>query len=294
MGLTYNQVRELFLARSTGASFQSVLTVGHQNLYLHPRELRALRAEFGFERELRATPRFGDYADEFLRETLGVGALSVIDISDFEGATHLHDLNAPVPAELHDRFDAVIDGGSLEHVFNVPVALANLMRMTKTGGRLVVCTPANNLCGHGFYQFSPEFAYRALGESQGFVVRRVALIEAVFPGLELAPAKRAFDVVDPDEVKDRVTLVTRRPVELLMHGEKVKHVVEPFADPPQQSDYELRWREGRPHFAVDAPGSTLRSRVRRWVPPPLWRRMRGYRQRLSFSTRNGRFYQRIK
>ena len=31
------------------------------------------------------------------------------------------------------------------------------MALPKVGGDVYICTPANNLCGHGFYQFSPEF-----------------------------------------------------------------------------------------------------------------------------------------
>ena len=48
-----------------------------------------------------------------------------MDASAFEGANFVHDLNNPIPEELHCKYDAVVDGGTLEHVFNVPVAFAN-------------------------------------------------------------------------------------------------------------------------------------------------------------------------
>jgi hypothetical protein len=47
--------------------------------------------------------------------------------------------------------------------FNFPVALANAMKMAKIGGHFAARTPANNQCGHGFYQFSPGLFYRIIG-----------------------------------------------------------------------------------------------------------------------------------
>ena len=53
-------------------------------------------------------------------------------------------------------------------IFNFPVAIRNLMRMAKVGGQVFLTTPANNFCGHGFYQFSPELAYRIFALENGF------------------------------------------------------------------------------------------------------------------------------
>ena len=78
-----------------------------------------------------AAYQFGDYSDSFLRDFLDVASLTVIDISPYEGAETIHDLNLPVPETLQGRFDAVIESGSLEHIFNFPVAVANLMKLLK-------------------------------------------------------------------------------------------------------------------------------------------------------------------
>ena len=43
-----------------------------------------------------------------MREFLGIKNLSIIDASGYEGADIIHDLNEPVPENLHGRFDAVI------------------------------------------------------------------------------------------------------------------------------------------------------------------------------------------
>jgi hypothetical protein len=51
--------------------------------------------------------------------------------------------------------DLAIDGGTLEYVFNLPMAVGNLMGLVK-GGAAYTQSPCNSLAGHGFYQFSPE------------------------------------------------------------------------------------------------------------------------------------------
>jgi SAM-dependent methyltransferase len=210
-----------------------------------------------------------------------VERLDVLDASDYEGATVLHDLTRPLPPELMQRFDAVIDGGTLEHIFDVPAALRSYMGMLRVGGSLFLSAPANNLCGHGFYQFSPELMHRVFTPERGFSAERVALVEAVYPGIELRPARRVTAVVDPDAIGDRVTLTGRRPVMLVLEARKLKHYDDPFAEAPQQSDYAARWRDGRAH--------ETRAATRR-LPRRLHAALRGWRQRRKGALSNRRFY----
>jgi hypothetical protein len=282
MALTYHDVRPLLRARYAGRPLGDVVTIGRQMLALHRRDLRALADEFG-PGVLGAwsATAYGGYADAFLHEAVGVERLHALDASDYEGATVLHDLNRPLPKELEQRFDAVIDGGTLEHIFDVPAALRAYMGMLRVGGSLFLSTPANNLCGHGFYQLSPELMHRVFVAERGFRADNIALVEAVYPGIELRPARRAVTVVDPDAVAERVTLTGRRPMMLLVQAEKLEHRKDPFVDPPQQSDYAARWRDGRAH--------ELRSGRRR-VPMRVRALVRGWRQRRSGSLSNKRFY----
>lgn len=95
------------------------------------------------------------HADDFFRG-LGATSVDVMDVSEYEGANILHDLNQPVSTQLTDAYDCVFDGGATEHVFNFPMALKNCMEMVKVGGHLIVIAPWNNYAGQGFYQLSPE------------------------------------------------------------------------------------------------------------------------------------------
>ncbi|MEM6480699.1 MAG: class I SAM-dependent methyltransferase [Pseudomonadota bacterium] len=88
---------------------------------------------------------------------LGFGDVETMDFSDYEGATIIHDLNRLPPPELEEQFDLIIDGGTTEHVFNIPFALEGLYRMLRPGGRLLSINGMNGWYNHGIYQFTPEF-----------------------------------------------------------------------------------------------------------------------------------------
>lgn len=95
-----------------------------------------------------------------LFSALGFATIESIDYSDYEGATHVFDLNQPdLPDTLKAHYDVVLDSGTLEHVFHVPNALTNIGAMTKIGGRIILQTPSSNHFDHGFYMFSPTLFF---------------------------------------------------------------------------------------------------------------------------------------
>jgi 2-polyprenyl-3-methyl-5-hydroxy-6-metoxy-1,4-benzoquinol methylase len=65
-------------------------------------------------------------------------------------------MNKPLPKTLHNKYDTVIDSGTLEHIFKAPEALEYCLLLCKPGGQILHMLPSNNWCGHGFWQFSPE------------------------------------------------------------------------------------------------------------------------------------------
>ena len=90
----------------------------------------------------------------------GYGESLALDVSGFEGAQVILDLNDDrTPAELVGRFDAVFNGGTIEHVFHVPNALSHLTRMLRTDGLAIHLSPCHNWVDHGFYQFSPTLFF---------------------------------------------------------------------------------------------------------------------------------------
>jgi hypothetical protein len=51
----------------------------------------------------------------------------------------------------------ILDGGTLEHVANMPAVFSAVWRGLSPGGLLVAGYPANNLCDHGYWQPQPRF-----------------------------------------------------------------------------------------------------------------------------------------
>lgn len=296
----------LWGAKQRGVSFDRLLTLGHQNLCLHKKEVNFLRREYRAAYRSHETPldgyRWGQYADDFLREFLGASSITVIDASPYEGADMIHDMNTPVPEAWRGRYDAVIDGGSLEHIFNVPVALANLAKVLKVGGPIFITSPANNLMGHGFYQFSPELMFRVFSEANGFSLQRVLILEARYPSVELSKNHKVYEVIDPEEVCGRVGLVSKKPVMMMVEATKV-HDAQMFASAPLQSDYVATWSSRPEQPTTSSSGKRIgslmsprsaASRLLHAMPLGLRAPLLGWREKRRFSLRNGRYYRRLR
>ncbi len=105
------------------------------------------------------TPRENFTNADAMLSMLGAEKVFVTDVSDYEGADYVMDLNYPVEEKYHERFDVILDSGTLEHIFDVPTALTNYARMVKKGGRLIFFLPCSNTINHGFYSFNPNLFF---------------------------------------------------------------------------------------------------------------------------------------
>lgn len=277
MGITY-EVARFMLEVPRRAPFGVTLTLGRLELFVAAAELRRLAADFGLPAEAAAAAQ-DRYSERFLDVYLGASPVSSMDFSPYEGAAIIHDLNVPLPADHNERFDTVIDGGTLEHVFNFPVALANCMRLLRVGGRLWLCIPGNSLMGHGFYQFSPELIYRSLAPAHGFEVEALQVVRSRYVSTELDTIGSRLEALDPEQLGTRTVVSSREPLSLLVRARKIQHLSDPFATPPQQSDYVRAWTTG---------AGTRRVRVSE-VVDAIWRRLPG---RLKWKVWNeyGRVY----
>ena len=294
MGLDINGAQFFISARRRGVGFGDVLTLGRQSLHVFPPKMVKELVRAGLPPGAFAK---GGEACEFaepLFECLGASSVSAMDASDFEGARYVQDLNEPIPDGLRERFDTVFDGGTLEHIFNFPQGLKNCMEMVRPGGRLFIHNCANNLCGHGFYQFSPELFFRAFSPDNGFEIERVVIHV-------IGPYGRWYEVNDPNEVKSRVLLMTSVPIMILVEAKRTK-VVPIFAKAPQQSDYSVMWREhdegGAASKAAAVPPTMARKQP--WLAgkaPGLARFMSAMKTGWHFfhdqSLRNRKFYRRV-
>lgn len=222
--------------------------IGRQSLYLASAQLRAICASYGDqlgEAEAAEICEGGGGFSEALLRHLGAAEASSFDYSDYEKPTYTHDMNKPIGEQFKARFNVVLDGGSLEHIFDFPTAIRNCMEMVELGGHYLAITPANNFVGHGFYQFSPELYFTVLSPENGFeMVSMIAIEERENPVW--------YQVANPREVGGRVTLANKHPVHLLIVAKREK-LVPIFAQTPQQSDYTVIWGEREAQRAAAEP-----------------------------------------
>ncbi|WP_264079575.1 hypothetical protein, partial [Mycolicibacter algericus] len=157
------------------------------------------------------------------------------------------------------------------------------------GGTIFINTPANNMMGHGFYQFSPELMYRIFSDENGFAIRNVLLYEARYPGLDLTKKHTVFKVMDPSEARQRVGLLNKKPVMMMVEAAKIRDVPM-FTTPPQQSDYVVMWDGTDVARALH-----WRERVKqvmRSLPLPVRAPIQGFHQKRVFSLGNKSVYER--
>lgn len=251
MGLNINATKLLLRLRAEGFEYGKVLTLGRQRLNLTKRHLQRNLDAFGYKADAHEIKKKNNaYCEAFLG-LLGATQVDSMDVSNYENATLLHDLNEPIGDQYKSTYDMVIDSGTLEHVFNFPVAIKNCMELVKPGGHYIGITPCNNFFGHGFYQFSPELYYRIFSKVNGFEVSSMLFF--------LDDASTSFYAVkDPAEVRERVILSNAFPSFLFVVARKIS--TQPiFKTTPQQSDYEnIIWKKEK-----------LSAKLEKFVPKPL-------------------------
>lgn len=113
---------------------------GHSRLALNP-DVRTLFAE---------RFRVSDYCD-----------------CDMNGMADLNlNLSEPAPPELVGSFDAVLDAGTLEHVFDVAACYRNIHNLVKAGGAVIHISPMSWF-NHAFFNFSPV-TFDRIAEANGY------------------------------------------------------------------------------------------------------------------------------
>lgn len=218
----------LLLASNSDVAFKSTLFFGRQRNYVGHLLRRKISSRFHVSYK-----NLGSKYAEPLLETIGIKNFDILDVSDYEGANILHDLNEPTPSYLVEKYEVVIDIGTSEHIYNPIQSIANIRNMCKVGGRVMVLSPANSHLGHGFYQFSPELFFRGFGPNVGFKIDHIFLIKkSVF-------LEKWFKLRDPDTEKKRGTIPTKGRCYLGVIATKVTS--ENQMSMSQQSDYVTAW-----------------------------------------------------
>lgn len=161
MGLPISDAAMLVQITKEHGQKETALCLGEPLLGYSFNELKDFCSKISVEINLE--PKFDKnqpLTGEMLFKLLGYKEYLSLDISDYEGADIIHNLNDSDLDEKHfNRTDFIYDAGTLEHVFNLPNALQVIYKLLRPGGIVCHHNPSNGYLDHGFYQICPTFYY---------------------------------------------------------------------------------------------------------------------------------------
>ena len=241
MALTFHTFKFLEKLKKNNLYFGETLTIGRLNNLLEKEDYKRLNIPVNQD----------VYADKLLKEHFNLLSLNALDYSSFENADIIHDLNTPLE-NSKKQFDTIVDFGTSEHVFNVTECLKNISNLCKINGHIVHCLPANNNCGHGFWQFSPELFFSIYNDKNGFNETEIFLINLF--------DKENWYKIKKQKLGERLELNSAEPLYLLV---KTKKMGKNLYQNINQSDYEQQWtNEKYPKGLEKNPLSLLNKKIK--------------------------------
>ncbi len=142
----------------------AILLGGRQTVVPTVEEIR------GYMKEFNIPERPTDF--EIDKDTLGATGTSIVDrnffslftdakynaldVTDYEGAEIVHDMNYPVPDKLKGKFDFIYDGGAMDNLFNPAQYIINCADMLAPGGRILHCE-LGSLWRGAYLMYSADF-----------------------------------------------------------------------------------------------------------------------------------------
>jgi SAM-dependent methyltransferase len=266
MGIDFHGLNFLLYAAKR-RPFGATVTIGRQNIHLPNYMLRKIL-------NLKHDRKYGPFCEALLLDHMGASSVDSFDASDFEQASFIHDFNTPLGPHL--CYDTVVDVGTLEHIFNIPIALRNVASLCNPGGQIIHVLPANNFPGHGFWQFSPELFFSLYSEANGFSDTEVLVAEL--------DNERYWFKANIPQGGVRVGYISKSRSYVLVLTRKTTAVT---GETVQQSDYIYQWQRTAVAGAgsiSSAKTSRLRSTIERFglvstlVAPVL----KAYRDKKAF------------
>jgi len=115
----------------------NLLTLGRQTILCSPEELSSKLQKFHInwdsstastDKETTQAKSINDsYIDDrSFFSSFGSSKLSVLDVTDYEGATIIHDMSVPVPNEYQNRYEFIFNGSILDNMFDPAQAMRNI------------------------------------------------------------------------------------------------------------------------------------------------------------------------
>ena len=173
----------------------TAVMLGRQSFRIPPGRRRFFRRALrnaGLVVDYNAYQQEDGFSETFF-DRIGYPPMQSMDFSDYEACDYTHDLNDPLPETLKGKFDVIVDGGTIEHVFNTPQALDNVFHMLKDDGIFISINGMTGWAGHGFYQFSPELVWRYWQDARQCTVNtcQAVSIDSTQPAIQVTDTGKA-------------------------------------------------------------------------------------------------------
>lgn len=207
-----------------------ILTLGRQQIHISRNDINNSLNKYNFV-HLIDKFNYYDYSENLFRQLLNGNSVDSIDNSNYENANIIHNLNLPYNSSK--KYQYIYDGGTIEHIFNIPQVIENVINMLDVDGLFVSVTCNNNFSGHGMYQFSPEFFLSSLNKKYGMK------IEAIYIGKVHTGFEEWIDVNDYKGGRNCSKFDTNDPVYILTIARKISDIRENLiSNSPHQYSYE--------------------------------------------------------
>lgn len=146
----------LTLGRQTIAmTYEEVLEVMRQEGYF-PSQNVLERTKIEYDQSTRVGEGYNFLSDISFFQLFGVTELASMDVTNYEHADIIHNLNYPIPQSLSHQFDFIIDGGTFDHFFDVKIAFENVVKMLNCNGRILQWNAASNFTGGAYLSLGPD------------------------------------------------------------------------------------------------------------------------------------------
>ena len=168
MGYDYKSIKKILKDKSLFEG-KKILTLGNLFPFLKEKEKKDLTKEgiyFGKKE---------DFSKSLFVNKIGASLVHTLDVSDYESAEIIANLNKSVDKLMHEKYDVIVDFGTLEHISNLQAGLQNIFDILKNNGIYYFALPSNNWQNHGFYQFSPTYFSDICNQNNSLKLKEIQL-----------------------------------------------------------------------------------------------------------------------